>query len=131
MNRQEPKILSIDFAEFRETYKNGITPSSRIQDGDETYYGLKPHARVLVAYVTQENATPFEQFKASEYYTRPKFPNTINLKDVEYFVPYFKGKGIRDIYKVHHITTCTKKDFDILCVKAFWFEKYIKRSYAA
>ena len=112
MSKQDPKILSIDFEEFRETYKNGITPSSRPLDGDDTYYGLNPQARVLVAYVPMENAAAFDQLKASEYYTRPKFPNTINLKDIEYFVPYFKGKGIRDIYKVHHINTCTKKDFD-------------------
>ena len=115
MGKQESKILSIDFAEFRETYKNGITPSSCPLDGDDTYYGLNPQARVLVAYVPQEHTSAFEQLKASEYYTRPKFPNTINLKDVEYFVPYFKGKGIRDIYKVHHINTCTKKDFDPEC----------------
>ena len=115
MSKQEPKILSIDFEEFRETYKNGITPLSHPLDGDDTYYGLNHQARVLVAYVPQEHASAFEQLKASEYYTRPKFPNTINLKDIEYFVPYFKGKGIRDIYKVHHINTCTKKDFDPTC----------------
>lgn len=110
MTKQSSKILSIDFEEFRNVYQNGITPQSSPLE-DELYHGLNPKARVLVAYVPQENSTPFEQLKASEYYTRPKFPNTINLKDVEYFVPYFKGKGIRDIYKVHHINTCTKKDF--------------------
>lgn len=110
MTKQCPKILSIDFEEFRNTYQNGITPQSMSLE-DELYHGLNPKARVLVAYVPQENSTPFDQLKASEYYTRPMFPNTINLKDVEYFVPYFKGKGIRDIYKVHHINTCTKKDF--------------------
>ena len=90
-----------------------MSPLSRSsQTESELYHGLLSNARVLVAYVPQENATPFEQLKASEYYTRPKFPNTINLKDVVYFVPYFKGKGIRDIYKVHHINTCTKRDFD-------------------
>lgn len=110
MTKQSSKILSIDFEEFRDIYQNGITPQSSPLE-DELYHGLNPKARVLVAYVPQENSTPFEQLKASEYYTRPKFPNTINLKDVEYFVPYFKGKGIRDIYRVHHINTCTKKDF--------------------
>ena len=111
-NRQKVKILSIDFEEFRETYQNGIVPASNVIENDELCYGLNPKARVLVAYVPQDNASPFDQLKASEYYTRPKFPNTINLKEVEYFVPYFKGKGIRDVYRVHHINTCTKKDFD-------------------
>lgn len=108
-----PQILTLDFEEFRDTYQDGLTPTaSLLQQGEELYQGFNPRARVLVAYVPQENALPYEQLKAAEYYTRPKFPNTINLKEVEYFVPYFKGKGIRDIYKVHHITTCVKKDFD-------------------
>ncbi len=114
MRQRDRKYLNIpqlDFEEFRNTHQFGITPKSHSSNESELYLGLNPSARVLVAYVPQENATPFEQFKASEYYTRPKFPGTINLKEVEYFVPYFKGKGIRDIYKVHHINVCTKKDF--------------------
>jgi len=112
-NNNNPQILSLDFAEFRNTYQDGITPQALpLEKDDELCFGINPKARVLVAYVPQENAKPFEELKASEYFTRPKFPNTINLKDVEYFVPYFKGKGIRDIYKVHHINTCTKKDID-------------------
>ena len=109
-NAGNNKILSIDFEEFRSTYKNGLTPQTQGLN-EELYFGLPQNSRVLVGYVPQENAKPFEQCKASEYYTRPEFPNTINLKEVDYFVPYFKGKGIRDIYKVHHINTCTKKDF--------------------
>lgn len=108
-----PKILSIDFEEFRNTHQDGITPLSHpLEKDDKLCFGMNPRARVLVAYVPQENVKPFEDLKASEYYTRPRFPNTVNLQYVEYFVPYFKGKGIRDIYKVHHINTCTKKEFD-------------------
>lgn len=108
-----PKILSIDFEEFRNTHQDGITPLSHpLEKDDKLCFGMNPRARVLVAYVPQENVKPFEDLKASEYYTRPIFPNTVNLQYVEYFVPYFKGKGIRDIYKVHHINTCTKKEFD-------------------
>ena len=114
-NRKEPRTLYLDFEEFRNTYQDGITPKPHSLENNELYFGLNSNARILVAYVPQENASPFEQLKATEYYTRPKFPNTINLKEVEYFVPYFKGKGIRDVYQVHHINTCTKKDFDPDC----------------
>lgn len=106
-------ILSLDFEEFRDAHQDGITPLSHpVGKDDELCLGMNPKARVLVAYVPQEYARPFEELKASEYFTRPKFPNTVNLQNIEYFVPYFKGKGIRDIYKVHHINTCTKKDFN-------------------
>ncbi len=112
-NNSNPQILSIDFEEFRNIYQDGITPQAHpLEKDDKLCFGMNPKARVLVAYVPQENAKPYEELKASEYFTRPKFPNTINLQEVEYFVPYFKGKGIRDIYKVHHINTCTKKEFD-------------------
>ena len=109
---KEPKILCLDFEEFRNTYQEGITPHSLDLESYDLYHGLNPNSRVLVAYVPQENSKSFEHLEAAEYYTRPRFPNTINLKEIEYFVPYFKGRGIRDIYKVHHINTCTKKDFD-------------------
>ena len=78
IKRKEARSLYLDFEEFRNTYQDGITPRSNSLEDNELYYGLNPNARILVAYVPQENAAPFEQLKATEYYTRPKFPNTIN-----------------------------------------------------
>ena len=72
--------------------------------------GLNPEARVLVAVVPLKNAGDVLKKTAKNYWTRPKFPNTIDLKQVEYFVPYVSGKGICDIYQVTKIHAGTKKD---------------------
>ena len=47
---------------------------------------------------------------ATLYYTGPKFPTTISLHDLHYFVPYIKGKGVRDIYEIIRIRTITSKE---------------------
>ncbi len=105
------KILSINFEEFRDTYRDGIVPDMKPLDSNvQPMQGLNPEARVLVAIVPQKNSGDILKQAAKAYWTRPKFPNTVDLKQVEYFVPYISGKGIRDIYQVTKIHTGTKKD---------------------
>lgn len=48
--------------------------------------------------------------KADLYYTGRQFPTTIALDDLHYFIPYFKGKGIRDLYEITGIRTITAKE---------------------
>ena len=47
---------------------------------------------------------------ATLYYTGAKFPSTIVLQDLHYFVPYIKGKGIRDVYEIVRMRTITGKE---------------------
>lgn len=106
----------MDFEEFEETYADGLRPRREPHKKDSRIInGLNANSRVLVGFVTKENASQYDNYTANSYYTRHEFPKTINLQQIEYFVPYFKGKGIRDIYKVHHIHTCTKEDFHPGC----------------
>ena len=44
------------------------------------------------------------------YYTGANFPTTISLDGLHYFIPYFKGQGIRDVYKITRIRTITGKE---------------------
>lgn len=111
-----PKVLSIDFEEFRDSYQNGLVPQPKpIEKAVHPLEGLNPNARVLVAVVPLKNAAKIFDRTAKVYWTRPKFPNTINLKQVEYLVPYISGKGIRDLYKVTKIHAGTKQDIDPTC----------------
>ncbi len=105
------KILSINFEEFRDAYQDGIVPIIKPLDSDiQAIHGLNPEAHVLIAIVPIKDAGDVLKQSTKNYWTRPKFPNTIDLKQVEYFVPYISGKGIRDIYQVTKIHTGTKKD---------------------
>lgn len=65
--------------------------------------------RVLVGLVKPSNRKSyyedFENGCAKLYYTGPKFPSTIALHNLHFFVPYFKDKGVRDVYEIVKIRT--------------------------
>lgn len=70
--------------------------------------------RVLVGVVRPSHRRGYEKSflnqSATLYYTGAKFPSTIALQDLHYFVPYIKGKGIRDVYEIVRMRTITGKE---------------------
>ena len=75
---------------------------------------LKVPNRVLIGLVGNSSrpgyTQSFQEGNATLYYTGPKFPTTISLHELHYFVPYIKGKGIRDMYEITRIRTITSKE---------------------
>ena len=68
--------------------------------------------RVLIGLVKEYNRL-FQAFMdgtATLYYTGSKFPTTIALQDLHFFMPYIKGKGIRDVYEIVKVRTITSKE---------------------
>lgn len=65
--------------------------------------------RVLVGLVKPSNRKgyyeDFENGCAQLYYTGAKIPSTIALHNLHFFIPYFKGMGIRDVYEIKSIQT--------------------------
>lgn len=65
--------------------------------------------RVLIGLVTSSSRRgyykSFEDGNADLYYTGPNFPSTILLHNLHFFIPYFKEKGIRDVYEITSIRT--------------------------
>jgi hypothetical protein len=65
--------------------------------------------RVLIGLVRESSRKNylkrFEDGEADLYYTGPSFPTTIALHNLHYFIPYFKGKGIRDVYEITRVRT--------------------------
>ena len=65
--------------------------------------------RVLIGLVRESSRKnylkKFEDGEADLYYTGPSFPTTIALHNLHYFIPYFKGKGIRDVYEITRVRT--------------------------
>lgn len=47
----------------------------------------------------------FENSEANLYYTGSNFPSTIAIHGLHFFIPYFKGQGIRDVYEITGIRT--------------------------
>ena len=65
--------------------------------------------RVLIGLVRESSRKnylkKFEDGEADLYYTGPSFPTTIALHNLHYFIPYFKGKGVRDVYEIIRVRT--------------------------
>ena len=53
---------------------------------------------VLVSLVKKDNEQMFLNGTATIYYTGKKFPTTVELNKLYYFMPYIKGKGVRDLF---------------------------------
>lgn len=55
---------------------------------------------VLICNVKKDNWEQYIDGKARIYYTGKKFPNSVALNKLYYFIPYLSGKGIRDLYLI-------------------------------
>lgn len=65
---------------------------------------------VLICLAKDDNAEQFVNESASVYYTGKKFPSTIDLECLYYFMPYIKNKGIRDLYLIKRARIGSRKE---------------------
>ena len=61
---------------------------------------LELNKHVLISLVKMDNVEHYIDRSAKIYYTGSKFPSTIALNKLYYFMPYIKGKGVRDLYLI-------------------------------
>ena len=55
---------------------------------------------LLICNVKKDNWEQYLDGSAKIYYTGKKFPTTVALNKLYYFMPYLSGKGIRDLYYI-------------------------------
>lgn len=78
------------------------------EDIDWEKYGGKPKLtpmvdeskNVLISLVKKDNEKMFLDGSATIYYTGKKFPTSVALNKLFYFMPYIKGKGVRDLFLI-------------------------------
>lgn len=66
-------------------------------------YTLDAKKRLLIGYIKKDNQNYFLNIEPTKiYYTGKtnRFPSTIALNKLFYFMPYVKGKGVKDLYLV-------------------------------
>ena len=96
--------------------------------------------RVLIGLVKEDNRL-FQAFMdgtATLYYSGKQFPTTIALQDLHFFMPYIKGKGIRDVYEIVKVRTITGKeakqtdedDADCKALRLAFELRYVHKQYA-
>ena len=70
---------------------------------------------VLISLVKKDNVDLYLDGSARIYYTGKKFPSTVALNKLYYFMPYMKNKGVRDLYLIKIARVGTKKEVHPEC----------------
>ena len=118
-----PELFAIDMFDVKKDYPEDIVCNSFRKSNNSKNFKLDDSKNVLVSLVTNQNIGPYHQQCAKLYYTGKKFPSTVKLNKLYYFMPYTKGKGIRDLYiiKVARVGTkhevrqeCDENDFRLV-----------------
>ena len=109
------KVLAVhqlNFLSVLNDYPSGIVKdssekSNEFDNGNDKFDKSK---NVLISYVKSDNVEQYLDMSAKIYYTGKKFPSTVALNKLFYFMPYIKGKGIRDLYYIKIARIGTRKE---------------------
>lgn len=81
-------------------------------------YALDPNKHLFIGFVKADNEEYFTNLTdAKIYYTgkTKSFPSTVALNKLYYFMPYIKGKGVRDLYLIRIARIGTKAEVHPEC----------------
>ena len=107
--KKRAKAINLDlFSLFEEYGENPITENFIVQDNsNDNYNKMRPkqaaieeEKNVLISLVKKDNEKEFLEKSAKVYYTGKKFPTTVALNKLYYFMPYIKGKGVKDLWLI-------------------------------
>lgn len=110
MKVKNVRIKQLNFLDLFDQYEfNPITQNNMVRDDDVVEYNTVPCCQrlpidifknLLICNVKKDNWEQYLDSSAKIYYTGKKFPTTIALNKLYYFMPYLSGKGIRDLYYI-------------------------------
>ena len=95
IQRQAKPLLSLD--------SFGGETEALVINKPTKVYKLDMKKRLLVGYVKPDNQDYFLNIEPTKLYYTGKtksFPSTIALNKLYYFMPYIKGKGVKDLYLI-------------------------------
>ena len=106
--RQPVEYHQLDFFDLFEQYgEEPLVENSMVREDIEVEYGKKKRQlpidltkNLLICNVKKDNWEQYLDGTAKIYYTGKKFPMTVALNKLYYFMPYLSGKGIRDLYYI-------------------------------
>lgn len=108
----------MNFLELFDMYEEGEIVNNVVREDLYSEYG-KIHSKqkmlnrgknVLISLVKKNNVERYLDNSAKIYYTGKKFPATVALNKLYYFMPYIKGKGIKDLYFIKIVRVGIRKE---------------------
>ncbi|MDN0053079.1 class I SAM-dependent methyltransferase [Bacteroides caecigallinarum] len=114
---KKAKFTHLDFLDLFEQYQdNNIVDNNFAYEDISEYvtssrkYLIDGSKNVLISLVKRDNFNQYLDKSAKIYYTGKKFPSKVALNKLYYFMPYLKGKGIRDLYLIKIARVGTRKE---------------------
>lgn len=106
-----PTLFEMDMQDLKKEFPEDILVNpytSVVSEHQEE--DLKQSKSVLVSLVKNDYVEQFENSSAKIYYTGKRFPSTVKLNKLYYFMPYVKKKGIKDLYLIKVARVGTKRE---------------------
>ena len=113
-------IKQLNFLDLFDKFElEPITQNCIVREDIEVEYGKKRNhchlpidltKNLLICNVKKDNWQQYLDGSAKIYYTGKKFPTTVALNKLYYFMPYLSGKGIRDLYYIRIVRLGYRKE---------------------
>jgi DNA (cytosine-5)-methyltransferase 1 len=108
-NKPVARVKQISFINVMKEYPENIVENKPIIPQHEVS-NVDLDKNVLISYVKADNMEQYLDQSAKIYYTGKRFPSTVALNKLYYFMPYIKRKGIRDLYLIKIARVGTRKE---------------------
>jgi adenine-specific DNA-methyltransferase len=110
------RVKQLDLFETWKQYPDNIVVNAYVHEDISEYHahrnfsGVDLTKNVLISLVKDDNVEHYLDQSAKIYYTGKKFPATVALNKLYYFMPYIKHKGIRDLNLIKIARIGTRKE---------------------
>lgn len=111
-------VHQVNFEDVKAEYPNTIVENKKVVAVPRISFGRCSYNKdknVLISLVKADNMEQYLDRSAKVYYTGKKFPSTVALNKLYYFMPYIKRKGVRDLYMIKIARVGTKKEVHPEC----------------
>lgn len=105
------ELFALNLFDVKKEYPNEIVSNNFKKKRKIDISKLDDSKNVLICLVPDKYIIPYNNRKAKAYFTGKKFPSTVALNRLYYFMPYTKGKGIRDLYQIKVARVAPKHEF--------------------
>lgn len=112
--KQALRVKQLNFFDVLQEYPEFIVDNSIAEPPVRFVGNSKPDVEisrnVLICLVKDDNVKCYLEQTAKIYYTGKKFPSTVALNKLYFFMPYIKRRGIRDLYLIKIARIGTRKE---------------------
>ena len=108
------RVKQLNFFDVLQQYPENIVENTLQEPPQQKPQEQEPDVdmdkNVLISLVKPDNVERYLDQSAKIYYTGKRFPSTVALNKLYYFMPYIKKKGIRDLYLIKIARVGTRKE---------------------